>query len=40
VRVEPKTIVGITHNRYTTRPTPFEWQTDPCTWIASGLAYP
>jgi len=42
VRVKLKTIVisAETHNRWTTRPTPFEWQTDPFIWIASGQAYP
>jgi len=27
-------------NRYTTRPKPLEWQTDPFIWIVSGKAYP
>jgi len=38
VRVELKTIgiAMMTHNCYTTRPTLFEWQTDPFIWIASG----
>ena len=42
VRVEPKTIgiAGVMHNHYTTKPTPFEWHTDPFIWIASGQAYP
>jgi len=41
VRVKLKTIgiVAITHNRYATRSTQFEWQTDPFIWIASGQAY-
>jgi len=42
VRVEPKTIgiVAVTHNpSEATRPWPFEWQTDPFIWIASGQAY-
>jgi len=42
VSVEQKTI-GITaemHNRYTMSSTPFAWQTDRVTWIASGQAYP
>jgi len=42
VRVELKTIgiAALTHNRHTTRPMPFEWQTDPFIGIASGQAYP
>jgi len=42
VRVKPKTIgtAAAMHNPYATRSTPFEWQTDPFIWIASGQAYP
>jgi len=39
VRVELKTISAVTYNHNTMRPTPFEWQTDPFVWIASGQAY-
>jgi len=41
VRFEPKIIgiAAVTHNCYTTRPTLFEWQTDPFIWIESGQAY-
>ena len=46
MRVKPKTIgngmADLMHNHCTTRPTPFEWQTDPFSfiWIVSGQAYP
>jgi len=41
MRLEPK-IIGkavVRLTRYTTRPTPFEWQSDPYIWIASGQVY-
>jgi len=42
VRVELKStgIAAVTPKRYTTRPTPFEWQTDPFISIVSCQAYP
>jgi len=42
VRVENQStgIAAVTPNHYTTRPTPYEWQTDRFIWIASGQAYP
>jgi len=42
VKVEPRSIgiAAVTHNCYTMRPMPLEWQSAPFIWIASGQAYP